>query len=362
MKTFISSLILAGVCLLSITGCEKDEDKTILRIGESSTLYASTHTVVMQESIANDNAIAFTWTSADFGYSASTNYTVELSLTEDGFAAPVVDDAGTSVFRREYTVIEFNKLVMQLGLQSGVAQDVLVRVKATVANTDKVSYSEAVTVNATAYVAESPYATLYLVGDAAEFGWDAAKATPMFRDEDNSFVYTYTGYLNAGDLKILGYLNSWAPQWGSGGAGKLAISETNTDTDPPSLSVAAAGYYTFRVDLQFNTYTLDAYDASGAATYAVVGIAGSFDSWANNTPMTNTTGNPHIWSVTYTLGADSEVKFTTPSWSPQWGISGNWDRLYGKAALGGSGNMWIYAGSYRFLFNDLDGRYVLVKQ
>ncbi len=84
---------------------------------------------------------------------------------------------------------------------------------------------------------------------------------------------------------------------GQRGDGKLAISETNDDTDPPSLRVNAAGYYTFAVDLQFNTYTLTAYDASAAASYASVGIAGSFDNWANNTPMSATALNPQHYGA-----------------------------------------------------------------
>jgi len=364
MKTFINILLVAAACLV-VAACDKDEEKTILRIGESSTLYASATNVVLQEALANDNAIAFTWTPAEFGYSASTTYTLQLALTEEGFDnEPASDEVGTGVFRQEYTVLQFNALVMKLGVPAGTAQNVLVRIQATVANTDKVSYSDPVTIRATPYVSEPPYATLYLVGDATEFDWDAAKATPMFRDENNVFVYTFTGYFDAGELKVLGYLNSWAPQWGSGGDGELAISETNDDTDPPSLRVNAAGYYTFTVNLQFNTYTLVAYDASADASYASVGIAGSFDSWANNTPMSATAFNPHVWSTEFTFGVDSEVKFTTPGWAPQWGATSRWTALYGKAIqpAGPRDNLWIVAGAYQILFNDLDGRYVLLKK
>ncbi len=142
---------------------------------------------------------------------------LQLALTEEGFEnEPASDEVGTGVFRQEYTVLQFNALVMKLGVPAGTAQDVLVRIQATVANTDKISYSDPVTIRATPYVSEPPYATLYLVGDATEFDWDAAKATPMFRNESNPFVYTFTGYFEAGELKVLGYLNSWAPQWGSG--------------------------------------------------------------------------------------------------------------------------------------------------
>lgn len=347
--------------MILLGACDKDEDKTILRIGEVSTLSASTHSVVMQNDLADDNAVAFTWTEADFGYPASTTYTLQLALNEEGFSKPVSDEIGTAILRQEYTVAEFNALVTQLGIPAGTAQDVLVRVQATVARTDKASYSRPLTLRVTPYVAESPYATLYLVGDATEADWNLGQAAPMFRDETNPFVYTFTGNFKAGSFKIMATTTVWAPQWG-GANGTLVFRETDADPDPASINVTAAGYYTLSVDLQFNTYTLTAYDASTAVTYTTVNLAGSFDGWANTAAMTSSTLNPHIWSITRALsGEDLQVKFATPGWSSEWAISGNGSRLYGKATLGSGDNIWPQAGTYRVLFNDLDGRYILIK-
>ncbi len=48
----------------------------------------------------------------------------------------------------------------------------------------------------------NPYEEMYLVGDAAPCGWDVANATPMTRSASDPNVFTWTGHLNAGELKI----------------------------------------------------------------------------------------------------------------------------------------------------------------
>lgn len=46
------------------------------------------------------------------------------------------------------------------------------------------------------------YETLYLVGDAAPGGWDLGNATAMSASPDNPYIFTWSGTLNAGELKI----------------------------------------------------------------------------------------------------------------------------------------------------------------
>lgn len=48
----------------------------------------------------------------------------------------------------------------------------------------------------------NPYSEMYLVGDATPNGWDLGNATPMTQDTADPNVFTWSGYLNAGELKI----------------------------------------------------------------------------------------------------------------------------------------------------------------
>ncbi len=60
----------------------------------------------------------------------------------------------------------------------------------------------------------NPYPEMYLVGDAAPCGWDVANATPMTRDAADPNVFTWSGHLNAGELKISADRQSdWNGAW-----------------------------------------------------------------------------------------------------------------------------------------------------
>src|SRR5690606_15850780 len=46
----------------------------------------------------------------------------------------------------------------------------------------------------------TPFANMYLVGDATQNGWDIGNATPMVKSSD--YTFTWTGTLQAGDFKF----------------------------------------------------------------------------------------------------------------------------------------------------------------
>jgi hypothetical protein len=48
----------------------------------------------------------------------------------------------------------------------------------------------------------TPYAGLYLVGDATPNGWTLSSATAMTADASNPYLFTWTGALKAGEMKI----------------------------------------------------------------------------------------------------------------------------------------------------------------
>lgn len=59
----------------------------------------------------------------------------------------------------------------------------------------------------------TPYEMIYLVGDAAPCGWDISSATPMTAT-DSPYVFTWTGTLNAGELKFTCDKKSdWGGAW-----------------------------------------------------------------------------------------------------------------------------------------------------
>jgi hypothetical protein len=55
----------------------------------------------------------------------------------------------------------------------------------------------------------TPYAGLWMVGDATPAGWDIANPTPMVQTAGNPYEFTYTGNLNAGEFKIPTATGNW---------------------------------------------------------------------------------------------------------------------------------------------------------
>ena len=48
----------------------------------------------------------------------------------------------------------------------------------------------------------TPYEGLYLVGEATPNGWSLDNATPMTKSADSPYIFTWSGTLKAGEMKI----------------------------------------------------------------------------------------------------------------------------------------------------------------
>ena len=204
---------------------------------------------------------------------------------------------------------------------------------------------------------------MFLVGDATATGWDNTATSnnyPLYRDPENENVYYYTGKLNSGNIKVIEMRGAWAPQYG-GENGTLMYRPTEDVADPPAIPVAAEGYYTFTINIDDLTYTLESYDASGATTYATIGYIGDATpgGWDADTDMTQSTFDPHIWYATDVDLADGEMKFRADNdWTVNWGTA---SALSGQATQDGQ-NIPVEGGMYEIWFNDLTGRYILIPQ
>ncbi len=363
MKTLINKCLIFFVASLALMSCEKDEERLVVKDGTVPTMSASANTVVLTEEEAANEALTINWTASEFGYPAAVNYTLQLDMKGNNFEAPVEADLGGGSLKKTFTVSELNTLINKLPITAFRENEIEARLKASVSDNVDPVYSNVTAIKATPYLTEPPYATLYMVGDATEFEWDNAKATPMYRSEEDIFIYTYTGRLKAGNLKFLGKLGSWTPMWGSDGNNNVVFRETESDPDPASFTIASEGYYTVSLDLRNNKYTIAPYNASGATVYPSIGIIGAFNDWGGIEPMTKSAFNPHAWTIEYTFDTDVQLKFRhAPNWDVNWGTEvGKEAAKYGKGKQGGE-NLQVSAGTYKILFNDLTGHYVFIKK
>jgi len=329
---------------------------------DPSKLTASATSVTGTLSTASEKAITFNWTPSFKGFSDSITYTLQYDLAANNFANPGGELVGKNIYTKDLTKGQLNDIAIKEGVAAGGSGNIAFRIMATTPQ-GAIAYSDVVSVTVNTYVPESPYATLYMVGDATEGGWDNTKATPIFRDGTDPFGYNYTGYFNAGSFKFLGTLGQWTPMYGTNSPGTLTFRATEGDPDPGTINIAAAGYYRLTVNLRTLTYTIQPYNASAATVYPSVGIIGSFNGWSDITPMTKTTANPHIWQIEQTFTGSHELKFRhAPNWDVNWGPSEkNRVKLYGIGVQGGE-NIVVPAGTYRMLFNDITGEYTFIKK
>ncbi|PSR54322.1 hypothetical protein AHMF7605_12750 [Adhaeribacter arboris] len=362
MKSTFKNILTLLALALFVFACEKDEDKVVISPKANASLAASQTNIVLTEADKGKDAVTFSWKAANFGYDAAVKYSLQFGKKGDNFATAKTEEIGNS-FVKTYTVSALNNIATELELPGFSPSDLEVRITARISDQYAPTSSNVLTISVTPFLSEPEYPTVYLVGEAVENGWENTKASAMFRDETDPFVYTYSGNFKAGAFKILGYLGKWAPQWGANSTGGLAFRATEADPDPSSFTIPTNGYYTVKLNLRSNTITIEPYEATGDA-YASIGIIGPFTNWENIAPMTKSALNPHIWSTEYTFAEDTEMKFRiAEGWSVNWGADSDATkaRTYDKGKRDGP-NIAVKAGKYQIYFNDLTGYYLLVKQ
>ncbi|MNK16801.1 hypothetical protein D3C87_349710 [compost metagenome] len=367
MKNITKSLlILLGIFTIS---CSNDdvEDRPVIIAKDAPVLSApadgSIYTLAVED--ATKLAERFVWTSASFDTDVAITYSVELDLAGKEFANPQALGSVIGQNNVSVTVESLNGAAIAAGGEAFAEGQYEIRIKASVNSTFEALYSNVVTVTIKPYLTY-PFKDMYLVGSATATGWDNAATLnmyAMYRDGENANVYHYTGYFAAGEFKLIREKGKWAPSYGLNG-GALAYRATEDDPDTSNIPVATAGYYTLTVDVEAVTYTLVAYNATGATVYPTIGIIGTSTpgGWDNDTDMTKSTFDEHIWYINkqaLTAG-DGKLKFrANDAWDVSWGSTTSYS---GLGTLGGADiPIGITAnGNYDIWFNDLTGRYIYI--
>lgn len=303
------------------------------------------------------SAIAKTFTWSDYNtYGVDVTYLVEVSKA----GANTFVTLGTVMNLKSFDVANnvFNDAVLKAGLQANVQGDLDIRVTATTKSVGGTinKVSNIVTFKVTPYTA---YKFLYLIGDATAGGWNNSVYNddmyPLFIDSNNTTIYHYTGYFKAGGFKILPKKGDWSQQYGYKSDGILAVNDGGAGNIP----VPSAGYYTLTVNITANTYSLVPYNTT-PNTYSTIGVIGDFNSWGGDYSLTQSTFDSHKWYVTGIDLPTGFLKFRANSaWAINWG-SGS--AVAGQGVQGGDNIPVNEAANYNIYFNDIDGRYVFIKQ
>lgn len=363
-RLYFIFLFAAGLTLFQ--SCDKDE---MIVLDESATMSfsLSVTNMTLTEATSNQTATVASFIEPNVGFDAAPLYRVYFDFANGDFTDAVYIDAGSSI-SRDFTVIEINDALIDLGISPLVPTNI--DVKAAAIYGSKIIYSNEVQITVMAFPTEYP--NLFLVGDATAAGWDNNNNNyPMFKDPVLAGRYYYTGYFAAGSVKLLEIKGQWQPQWGKGStAGTLAVNPGG-GTDPDVISIPSSGYYTLFVDLVNLTFTLTSYDATASTVYPTIGILGAATptGWDSDTDMIQSSFDPHIWFISsitlnQSAGGDCDCGFkfrANNGWDVNWGGATNPPTLnHGIGSLGGK-NIGVPAtGNYLVFFNDLDMRYFYI--
>lgn len=261
----------------------------------------------------DNDAVIFTWTSgSNFGTNAAVHYTFELALGSTGFEQAVqveLSQGNTSV---TYRAGELNALLLdELGVDPETEVELQARVIADVqAPNAPQQISEIVTLTVKTYKPITP--TLYLIGSAAPNGWSADDATRLNAVQGSPGSFVWQGMLNAGELKFITTLGSFAPSYNRGpDNNSLYFRETEDDPyDEPFLIIEPG---TYQIKLNLIQMTIEIV-AGEVAPYSELWFVGNFTGW-NFQPMDIDLNDPLIFRYNAVLtnpdGPSGEFKLAT---------------------------------------------------
>lgn len=338
MKTILNKwMIFSSLILLILSSCKKDETQSIANLKTASSLKASTNSLVLSKAEENNTVITFDFTDADFGYKAAISNVIQMAMEGTNFATPKEVILPAKTLKQSYKGIDFNAILLGMGLPTGVNSKIEVRLKSQISSATTPAYSNvlALTVN--------PYPLIsYLYVPGAYQGWDPSSAQSLISATGNR---VYEGVINYPSADKLGFKitqdRTWSlPQYGSAGSGKIALGGGD-------ISAPGVGYYKLTADINALTLTFDPY------SYGVIGDA-TPGGWGTDTNMEydNTT---QTWNLTVNLVV-GKIKFRL---NDDWGT--NYGGSDGNLSKNGADIAIATAGNYKISFSLVNNTYTLTK-
>lgn len=331
MKSWLNKYLILFLVPMALMSCEKDEELTVLNEGTAPALSASANTVVLTEDNAEDEALTLNWNASDFGFQAAVTYTIEIDTANNNFATPATIGMGSSL-EKSFTVEELNTLLTKLKYEPEVAQDMKVRVKATVSDLVNPVYSDVETISVTPYSTYVEPSFIYAPGGYQ--GWNPSTAPALISVNSDGIYKGILSFVGA-DSREFKFTDerSWDLNWGGGATeGSLAINGSN-------LTVPTADSYEVEVNINNMTWTSKKY------SWGVIGSA-TPGGWDNDTNL-KYINEEGVWKGTVNLTA-GEIKFRlNDAWDLNYGDDGANNMLEANGA-----NIVVSeAGSYEIVLD-----------
>jgi len=309
MTSFFQKSVLVGLALVTLSACEKDEERLVLQPESNIALTASATTVTLTSENATKEALSFAWPAASFGFpNAAVSYTLQFDKKGNDFKTPVNVSVGNAL-KYAPTVADLNATLIKLGLTPGTASAVDVRVKSDLGTfTDRPAgsplpsvFSNVTSVTGTPYRVVIEYPSLWVPGDYQ--GWAPDKAPKIASVKSDGVYEGYVNFQKASPFKFTPAPN-WDNDYGDAGAGKLKAKGSD-------LKVNEAGYYLIKADLNALTWS------ATKTNWGIIGAA-TPKGWDASTPLTYDAATG-TWQATLDLKAD-EFKFrANDAWTINYG-------------------------------------------
>ncbi|UBM62828.1 SusE domain-containing protein [Candidatus Sulfidibacterium hydrothermale] len=337
----ISIFILLLVTSFGFYSCEKSGTEVILdpanvTAPQLESPAEGTSLVFTKEN--SDSTILFTWSSAQYGFSAAVDYYVQVDKQGNDFKKALTVGHVKSKDSLQVIVNDLNNQILLLETDPDVPDpvDAAFRVIAIVNSHVDTVFSKTVNMTITPFYIPIVYPQLYVPG--AYQGWNPATADSIGSLNSDGNYEGYI-YMEATTVPIEFKFTSardWSHiNYGDGGTpGTLS-----TDGGAGNLKVPESGYYKFNVNTNDLTWSYL------KTTWAVIGDA-TPGGWTTDTPMTYDP-DTHEWKVTMDLTV-GELKFrANGSWDLNYGSNDN----NGRLDQNGKNIQVSVAGNYTIILN-----------
>lgn len=256
MKHLFKILALAFIGLWIIS-CEKDEDQAILNQVTEGKLSSDKTTVVLNEVIAGDAAMNFSWVKPTFNTAIVYTQQVEFAMKGSNFKNSIGFSAANNLSSTPITHAELNAIMFNLGATLDVPNQIEARLKTNVG--PAAFYSNVINLTVTPYTPNPDlvYPKINVpgayAGAAGYANWAPNNSPNLFSPEKDGkyrgFVYITSISGDNGKFKYT-INEDWPGNKGDDGTltGKLAV-------DGSDIIATAVGAHYMKVDWNANTYS-----------------------------------------------------------------------------------------------------------
>jgi len=321
---------------LLLASCERDITEPVIHPSPTKPTVADLSFTGQFNISYADSLISFSWSAADFGFSSSITYALQLSPQSD-FSSDVATLLTTQKLSGTTKVSDLNNLILSWNKEIGKAVTVYYRVSASVSSSVAV-LSAAKSRSFTPYESLIDYPMVYVPGSYQ--GWSPGAANGRLYSYGFNSQYAGIVRLVDGTNPTVEFKITSVPSWsGTNWGGTLTLSGTSYSgtLDPTGGNLRVnAGTYAFVVNVSTLSIALTKTDDWG-----IIGSAIPPYDWSRDMDMFYN-GQRKMWEITSDFRA-GEFKFrANDGWSLNYGDN-NTD---GTLEPGGANIPLASAGNY----------------